>query len=80
MTTYTALAKILVDEIKVPADLVSPDASFQELELDSLALVELSVLIERELGVEIPEDELQDVSSLSGLTRLVERRTAGIQA
>lgn len=46
---------------EVEADQVSEDASFDSLGLDSLDLVELSVRVEDVYGIDIEEDDLEDV-------------------
>lgn len=50
---------------------VSPDNDFADLEIDSLALVELSLQVEQEFHVRLNERVL-DVSSLHELAELIE--------
>jgi acyl carrier protein len=50
--------KILTERYEVPAEQVSPDVRFEDLSLDSLALIELSLAIERGLGVSVAEGVL----------------------
>lgn len=52
------------------------DISFSELEMDSLARMELSIWLEVEHGLEVTEGELEDVRSLQGLSRLLQSRLA----
>jgi acyl carrier protein len=46
-----AVEKILIDTFDVPAERLRPETTFENLELDSLALAELAVLVQEELGV-----------------------------
>ncbi|MFC3998991.1 acyl carrier protein [Nocardiopsis sediminis] len=55
-TTYDRLVDLLVTRFQVDREAISPDATFEELELDSLFLVELLLVVQSELGVEISED------------------------
>ncbi|MFJ2607124.1 acyl carrier protein [Streptomyces sp. NPDC091279] len=80
MTAYDTLQKIFVDDLKIPADLVSPEATLKDIEFDSLALVELTVILERDLGVEIHEDELKDLATLADMARFVDERVAQVTA
>jgi acyl carrier protein len=80
MTGYDTLKKIFVEDLKVPADLVAPDATLKDIEFDSLALVELTVILERDLGVDIHEDELKDLGTLGDMARLVDERVAQARA
>ncbi|MFI1258707.1 phosphopantetheine-binding protein [Streptomyces netropsis] len=55
---YDRLAQLLVDEFAVEPALVSPDATFEALELDSLSLVELAVMITEETGIVVADMSL----------------------
>jgi acyl carrier protein len=56
-------------EVK-PED-VKPDVSYDSLGLDSLDLVELSVRIEDEYGIDIEEDDLKDVWTIDNAIDIV---------
>src|SRR5690606_35807960 len=52
------LKEVLVTELGLDADKVSEEASFEEdLEVDSLGVVELLMALEDEFGVKIPDEE-----------------------
>ncbi len=54
-----------VEMLEVDADAVQEDKSFvDDLEVDSLSLVELTMEMEDVLGIELPEDELTDVKTI----------------
>ncbi|GGR74925.1 hypothetical protein GCM10010252_11630 [Streptomyces aureoverticillatus] len=53
---YDVLVRLLTEHFGVPHDVIAPDASFEDMELDSLSLVELSTLLEDTLGVSLPEE------------------------
>jgi acyl carrier protein len=60
-----ALRTAAVDVLQVEADKVTEAASFAEdLEADSLDLVELVMSLEDTLGITIEEDELADVRTV----------------
>jgi acyl carrier protein len=60
-----ALKTAAVDVLQVEADKVTEAASFAEdLEADSLDLVELVMSLEDTLGITIEEDELADVRTV----------------
>lgn len=80
MNGYDTLKKIIIEDLKVPSDLVSPEASLEDVEFDSLTLVELTVILERDLGVDIQDQELRDMATLADMGRLVEHRVAQGQA
>ena len=51
--------------VRSPEDKVTPEASFgDDLDADSLDLVELVMALEEEFGVEVPEEELEGVETV----------------
>jgi acyl carrier protein len=63
---------ILADQLAVDRDKVTPDARFSEdLDADSLDLVEAVLALEEEFGVSIPEDEMEGVKTVGQAVDLV---------
>jgi acyl carrier protein len=66
------VCKILADNLSVPEDQVNPGARFQEdLDADSLDLVEAVLALEEEFGVTIPEEEMEGVKTVGQAIQLV---------
>ncbi len=59
------LTTILTDQFGVPAEEITEDATFEELGLDSLDLVEVTMVIDEELGIRIPDERLGDIQTTS---------------
>jgi acyl carrier protein len=68
MTQAEILAGIseIIDEIAgVPADEVTPEKTFvDDLDIDSLSMVEIAVAAQDKFGVEIPDDQLKDLKTV----------------
>ncbi|GLX17141.1 MULTISPECIES: acyl carrier protein [Streptomyces] len=75
---FETLKEILVGKLKVEPDQVTPEATREDVELDSLAVVELSLVIEKELGVAVSDDELLDADTIGAMALLVEQRMSTI--
>jgi len=61
-----------VEMLEVEADAVQDDKSFvEDLEVDSLSLVEFTMELEDVFGVELPEDELTGLTTIGGLVDLI---------
>ena len=71
------LKQLLVTDLKLDSQRLLPDSSPEEAGLDSLGIVELSVMLSDRWGVDIPDDELNRVTTLGALDRLVGERLAG---
>jgi acyl carrier protein len=72
LTTFTTL---LTDTFGVPEDEVTPDATFEALGLDSLDVVELTLVLEEETGVKLEDEELEDVRTVQdAMDKVAEKR------
>ncbi len=77
MTQEEILAGLseIIDEIAgVPADEVTPEKTFvDDLDIDSLSMVEIAVAAQDKFGVEIPDDQLKDLKTVQDVIDYVER-------
>ena len=75
MTEQEILAGLgeIVEEIAgVPADEVTPGKSFvDDLDIDSLSMVEIAVAAQDKFGVEIPDDQLKDLTTVQDVVNFV---------
>jgi acyl carrier protein len=68
----TKVCTILADNLSIPVDQVTPQARFQEdLDADSLDLVEAVLALEEEFNVTIPEEEMEGVRTVGQAIQLV---------
>lgn len=71
--TLERVKGIIVDLLGVEPDQVTPDARFREdLEADSLDLVELIMAFEEEFDGEISDDEAQQITTVGQATKYIE--------
>ncbi|MEU8032249.1 acyl carrier protein [Streptomyces sp. NPDC049099] len=76
-TTYNQLVEILATLHDAPADRFTPEATFADLDVDSLTMVEISIRIERDLGVMVHDSELRPTLTLGGTAALIDAKRAG---
>ncbi len=69
----------IVEEIAgVPADEVTPGKSFvDDLDIDSLSMVEIAVAAQDKFGVEIPDDQLKDLTTVQDVVNFVSKNAGG---
>ena len=81
MTEQEILAGLgeIVEEIAgVPADEVTPNKSFvDDLDIDSLSMVEIAVAAQDKFGVEIPDDQLKDLTTVQDVVNFVSKNAEG---
>jgi acyl carrier protein len=61
--TQTVIAHI-AQVHNIPADAITPESSFEELDIDSLGAMSLVADLEIEMGVEVPNEELLKVKTV----------------
>jgi acyl carrier protein len=80
-TTEERVREIIVELLDVDAEKVTLDARFREdLEADSLDLVELIMKIEEEFGGDISDEEAQKITTVGEAVSYIETRMKGAQA
>jgi acyl carrier protein len=66
--------KIIVDQLGVEEDEVSPEKSFvDDLGADSLDTVELVMALEEEFGIEIPDEDAEKIGKVSQAVEYIEK-------
>ena len=61
----SGLAEIIEEIAGVDADQVTPEKSFvDDLDIDSLSMVEIAVQAEDKFGVKIPDDQLAELKTV----------------
>ncbi|GHC74782.1 acyl carrier protein [Streptomyces flavofungini] len=72
--TYDRLVELLVDRFEVDRSEIGPDTKFEELDMDSLFLVELLLVIQSEFKVAIGEDAATPGDTVAAVAGLIEDR------
>ncbi|MEP1123786.1 MAG: acyl carrier protein [Ilumatobacter sp.] len=69
---FARFRKCAVEVLSVEESAVTPDAKFgDDLDADSLDLVELVMALEEEFDIEVPEEELEGVETVQNAYDLV---------
>jgi acyl carrier protein len=65
---FEQLKALIVDTLSCDEDQVTPQANLKEdLEADSLSVVELQMAIEDETGIRIPDEELEQIHTVQDI-------------
>lgn len=76
-STEDRVKDIIVDQLGVNADQVTPEAKFiEDLGADSLDTVELVMAFEEEFEIEVPDEEAEKLQSVGDVIKYVEEAKA----
>jgi acyl carrier protein len=68
---------IIVEQLGVGAEEVTPEASFiEDLGADSLDIVELIMALEEEYDIEIPDEDAEKIQTVKDVIGYIEERQA----
>lgn len=72
---FARFTKCAVEVLSVDASKIVPEANFgDDLEADSLDLVEFVMALEEEFGIEVPESDLEGIDTVGKAFALVESK------
>lgn len=70
---YEKVKKIIAEQLDIDADSISYESSItDDLGADSLDVVDLVMLFEDEFGVEIPDDAVENIRTVSDVVKYLE--------
>lgn len=73
-STFDRIRDIIIDHLDVDADLVTMEANFRDdLNADSLDLVEMIMAFEEEFESEISDEEAQELQSVGDVVTYLEK-------
>lgn len=76
---YDKVKALLVSKFGVEEEEISPEATFSDLDLDSLDLVEFALAAEEEMGVRISDEEAEQLDTLNDTVKLLEQKGATVE-
>lgn len=70
----TKVIKLIAEQAGVAGDSISDNTSLQaDLELDSLDIMDLLLVLEEEFDMQIPDEELSKIQTVSDIVNYIER-------
>ena len=74
MSTFDKVKEIIIDKLGVEEDSIKTEAHFvNDLGADSLDTVELIMEFEEEFGIEIPDEEAENITTVSSAVDYIEK-------
>jgi acyl carrier protein len=73
MSTFDKIKEVIIDKLGVDESAITEDAHFvNDLGADSLDTVELIMEFEEEFGIEIPDEDAENITSVSSAVKYIE--------
>ena len=74
MSTFDKVKEVIIDNLGVEEDAINTDAHFvNDLGADSLDTVELIMELEEEFGIEIPDDDAENMMTVGSVVDYIEK-------
>lgn len=72
MDVFTQVKGLISDQLSVDEDEITMETSFEDLNADSLDIVELVMAIEEKFNLEISDDEVENIKTVGDVVRYIE--------
>ena len=73
------IIEITAEQLDIDPDTITPDTAFiEDLDADSLDVVELMMALEEEFGIEIPSEDLENIVTVNDIIGYLKEK--GVEA
>jgi acyl carrier protein len=77
--SFEQLALIIEDKLKIPRDQVQPETVLKDVEIDSIAIIEVMLAAEKQFGASIPMEDVTVDGTAEDLYQLIAAAVATAQ-
>ncbi len=76
MDVFEKVKEVTAEQLDIDESLITMEASFiNDLEADSLALVQLMMALEEEFDIEIPDEEADEISTVGDAVNYINSKS-----
>lgn len=76
MDTFERIRELLAEQLDIDEEKITMDSNIlEDFEADSLDVVDMVMSLEDEFGVEIPDEEIENLHTVDDVVRYVEDNT-----
>lgn len=72
MSTFDRIRKIVADQLSIELEKVSETTTFEEVDADSLDVVEVIMSVESEFSIDLPDEEVENFKNVGELSAYVD--------
>jgi acyl carrier protein len=74
VSVESKVKNIVVDQLEVGIDKLTLDTTFEDIDADSLDIVELVMALEEEFDLEISDQEIENIKTIGDVVRYIESK------
>lgn len=74
MSAESKIKQIIVDQLEVGIEKLNMDTTFEDIDADSLDIVELVMALEEEFDLEISDQEIENIKTVGDVVRYIESK------
>ncbi len=74
MSAESKVKQIIVDQLEVGIEKLNMDTTFEDIDADSLDIVELVMALEEEFDLEISDQEIENIKTVGDVVRYIESK------
>ncbi|HED23604.1 MAG TPA: acyl carrier protein [Firmicutes bacterium] len=74
MSVETKVKEIIAEQLEVAVDKLSIDTTFEDIDADSLDIVELVMALEEEFDLEISDQEIENIKTVGDVVKYIESK------
>lgn len=75
-TVFDKIKKIVVEQLDVDEASITLETSFEDLDADSLDIVELIMALEEEFGIEIPDEDGEKLTTVGAAVEYINNKAS----
>ena len=72
MSVEERVKNIVVDQLEVSIDKLTMETTFEDIDADSLDIVELVMALEEEFDLEISDQEIENIKTIGDVVKYIE--------
>lgn len=72
MSVFDKVKALIVEQLDVDGEKVTMTTTFEDIDADSLDVVELVMALEEEFGIEIADEEVEKIKTVGDIVKYIE--------
>lgn len=73
MSTFDQVKEIVANQLSIPAEKITAETTFEQVEADSLDVVEVIMSIESTFNIDLPDGDVEQFKNVGDLSNYVDK-------